>query len=48
MRSLFDLSFRSWLRVLLPSVHPPYGDGLTWPPPPESATRSDVRKLHIV
>nr|XP_058967600.1 palmitoyltransferase ZDHHC16B-like isoform X1 [Pocillopora verrucosa] len=39
---------RSWLRVLLPSVHPPYGDGLTWPPPPESGTRSNVRKLHIV
>lgn len=39
---------RSWLRVLLPSVHPPYGDGLTWPPPPESAARNKERKLHIV
>ncbi|XP_078357853.1 palmitoyltransferase ZDHHC16B-like isoform X2 [Oculina patagonica] len=38
---------RSWLRILFPSVHPPYGDGLTWPPPPKKK-KSTYRKLHVV
>ena len=44
----FDLFFRSWLFILFPSVHPPYGDGLTWPPPPVDVKKDRDRKLHVV
>jgi len=39
---------RSWLFILFPSVHPPYGDGLTWPPPPVDVKKDRDRKLHVV
>lgn len=39
---------RSWLRILIPSVHLPYGDGITWLPPPGNVKKNSDRKLHIV
>ena len=39
---------RSWLCILLPSSHPPFGDGVTWPPLPADAKEDGKGKLHIV
>ncbi|KAM7442821.1 Palmitoyltransferase zdhhc16 [Porites harrisoni] len=39
---------RSWLCILLPSTHPPYGDGISWHPLPNDLKKSRQGKLHIV
>lgn len=39
---------RSWLSILLPLPHPPFGDGLSWTPLPEDMKKDGKGKLHIV
>ncbi|XP_068708962.1 palmitoyltransferase ZDHHC16-like [Montipora capricornis] len=39
---------RSWLHLLLPSSHPPFGDGITWAPLPEVLKDDAKGKLHFV
>jgi len=39
---------RSWLCILLPSAHPPFGDGITWNPLPVDVKENRKGKLHVV
>ena len=39
---------RSLLCILLPSSHPPFGDGITWTPLPALIEDDSKGKLHIV
>ncbi|XP_048585103.1 palmitoyltransferase ZDHHC16 [Nematostella vectensis] len=36
---------RSWMSVLLPSSHHPYGNGLSWPPPPPKTPKNKILPL---